>query len=154
MSKSDLFLDSSALVAGIISTAGAARALLVLGEIGKVQLSISEQVIAETEHAIARKIPAVLSLVRQVILNSGVKVFPDPVVAEVLACLTWMDDPTDVPILVAAMKARVDYLATLNRRHFLQDETLSQRAGLRIGTPGDALAWVREELARGSQPGK
>lgn len=149
MPKPDLFLDSSALVAGIISSVGATRALLVLGEIGKVQLSISEQVIAETEHAVARKIPSVLSLVRQVILNSGVKIFSDPDFSEVQTCLNWMHDPTDVPILVAAMKAQVSYLVTLNRKHFLEDASLSQRAGFRIGTPGDALAWVREELSKG-----
>lgn len=149
MSVPDLFLDSSALIAGIASPTGAARALLLLGETRKIQLSISEQVVAETERAVARKIPAVLSLVRQVILNSGVRIYPDPAYSDVQACLPWMDDPADVPILVAAMAAKVDYLVTLNHKHLLEDASLAQKSGLRIGTPGDALAWVREELAKG-----
>ena len=144
----DLFLDSSALFAGIGSPTGAARALLLLGETQQIQLTISEQVVAETERAVARKIPAALSLVRHAILHSGVKILPDPPFADIQACLSWMNDPTDVPILVAALNARVDFLVTLKRKHFLDDVTIAQKSGLRIGTPGDALAWVREQLVR------
>ncbi len=55
-------------------------------------------------------------------------------------------DPDDVSILLAAMQANVDYLATHNRRHFLDDPKVAERAGIRIGTPGDVLAWIRENL--------
>ena len=52
----------------------------------------------------------------------------------------------DVPIVVAAMKAQVDYLVSFNRRHLIDDPGVAAQSGLRIGTPGDALAWVRELL--------
>ena len=144
----NIFLDCSALFAGIVSSIGAARALLILGETQHIQLVISEQVVAETERAIARKIPMALSLVRQAILNSKAKIYPDPTIIEIQAYMSWMNDPTDVPILVAAMKAQVDYLVTLNRRHFLEDTNLAQKSGLYIGTPGDALVWVRGQLGK------
>ena len=54
----------------------------------------------------------------------------------------------DVSIVVAAMKAQVDYLVTFNRRHFIDDPGVAARSGLPIGTPGDGLAWVREQLDR------
>jgi predicted nucleic acid-binding protein len=147
MSEISLFLDSSALFAGIVSRNGAARVLLLLGEARRVKLLISEQVIAETERAIARKAPAALPVVRQMILHSQAQVLRDPPIEEVRAHLYWMSDPTDVPILLAAMRAKVDFLVTLNRRHFLDDPQVSQHSGLRIGTPGDALAWVRGQLS-------
>ena len=59
MPKIDLFLDSSALMAGIISAQGAARALLLLGEDEKIILTVSEQVIAEVESNIALKLPKI-----------------------------------------------------------------------------------------------
>ena len=37
-------------------------------------------------------------------------------------------------------------LVTLNRRHFIDDPEVARRSDLRIGTPGDALAWVRGEI--------
>ncbi|MDX9865493.1 MAG: hypothetical protein RBT34_11875 [Anaerolineaceae bacterium] len=40
----------------------------------------------------------------------------------------------------------MDFLVTLNRRHFIDDPRVVQVSGLRIGTPGDALAWVRERM--------
>jgi hypothetical protein len=46
------------------------------------------------------------------------------------------------------MKAKVDYLVTLNRRYFLEDANLAQKSGLYIGTPGDALVWVRGQLGK------
>lgn len=53
---------------------------------------------------------------------------------EVQANLYLLNDPTAVPILLAATKAKVDYLATGNRKHFLDDPKVSERSGLTIGT--------------------
>jgi len=146
MSKVKLFLDSSALFAGIASPKGAARVLLLLGETGRVILIISEQVIAETERATARKIPGALREVRLAILKSGVMIHPDPPVEAIWEHRDWIKHAADVPILVAAVHAEVDYLVTLNRKHFIDDSQVSVRTSLRIGTPGDALTWVRERL--------
>jgi predicted nucleic acid-binding protein len=141
-----LFLDSSALFAGIVSPSGAARVLLLLGETGQINLLVSEQVIAETERAVARKIPRALNEVRQAILKSGLKITADPPLEAVLERLDWINHAADVPILTAAILMKVDFLVTLNRKHFLDDPQVAERSGLRIGTPGDALAWVRSQL--------
>jgi len=62
------------------------------------------------------------------------------------ANLYLIDDPNDVPILHAAMKAKIDYLATHHCKHFLDDPKVAEKSGLKIGTPGDVLAWIRENL--------
>jgi hypothetical protein len=49
MSKLNIFLDSSALIAGSISESGAAHVLLQLGESEDILLTISEMVIVESE---------------------------------------------------------------------------------------------------------
>ncbi len=153
MRKANLFLDSSALFAGIASTTGAAHALLALAEAGLIALTVSEQVIAETERSLARKVPAALPAYRQALRGLGLHIVRDPTPEAVLARQDWMAHPADVPILVAAMHAGVDYLVTLNRRHFIEDPAVAAHSGLRIGTPGDALAWVREEDAANATSG-
>jgi predicted nucleic acid-binding protein len=150
MPKNDIFFDSSALIAGIVSAAGAARALLLLAEDEKIRLSVSEQVITEVERNIARKIPQALPFSRELILRAKIRILRDPAVEDVLSHLDWISHPADVPILVAASRARVDFLATLNTKHFMSDTEVSRRSGLRIGTPGDALIWVREQLSKAS----
>ncbi len=147
MSKINLFLNSSALFAGIVSADGAALALLLLAETGHIQVTISEQVVTETERAIARKLLQALADLRQAIFASKVQIVSDPSPEVVRANLHLISHAADVPILLAAMKAEVDYLATLNRTHFIDDPDVAVRTGLRIGTPGDALQWIRGQLS-------
>ncbi len=146
MPEINLFLDSSALIAGIVSTKGAARALLLLAESGHITVTISEQVLAETERTIARKVPLALGDLRQAILASQPRIVRDPSPEDVNAHPNLVSHPADVPILLAAMQAKVDYLVTLNRKHFIDDSGVSKRSGLRIGTPGDVLIWVRGQV--------
>ena len=147
MPKIDLFFDSSALMAGMISAGGAARALLLLAEDEKILLTVSEQVIVEVERNLARKAPQALPFARQLILATNLRIVRDPSPELVKTHMDWISHPADVPILVAAVQARVDFLVTLNTRHFLEDPGVAQRSGLLLSTPGDALAWVRNRLA-------
>ncbi len=147
MSKINLFLDSSALFSGIISSTGGARALLLLAESDQISITISEQVVAETERAVARKAPNALADLREVILASKAKIIHDPTPGEVQANLDLISHAADVPILLAAMKADVGFLVTHNRIHFIDDPEVARNSNLQIGTPGDALIWVREQLA-------
>ncbi len=147
MPKFNIFLDSSALIAGAISDTGAAHVLLQLGESEDILLTISEMVIVESERSIAIKSPRTLNDFRSLIKKAKIRIVGDPSRKEVEANLYLIEDPNDVPILLAAMKAKVDYLATHNRRHFLDDSKVAERSGLKIGTPGDVLAWIRENLS-------
>lgn len=148
MSRAEVFFDSIALFAGVVSATGAARALLLLSEAGVlIQVIVSEQVIAETERNVARKLPRALPYYREALRSGAVKIVNDPTREEVTHCRGIISHQADVSIVVAAMKANVDYLVTLNRRHFLDDPEVARRSGLRVGSPGDCLAWVRN-LAR------
>lgn len=146
MKKANIFLDSSALIAGIISEAGAAHALLQLGETEDIALKISEAVFQETIRSIARKSRENLEDVQKEIQRSNIQILSDPSHEEIRANLYLMDDPDDVPILLAAVQAGVDYLATHDHKHFLDDPKIAEQAGIRIGTPGDVLAWLRDAL--------
>ena len=143
MANPVLFLDSSALFAGVFSPTGAARALLVLGEVGRISITISEQVIAETERALARKAPKALPNYREALRHTGMHIERDPSTKDVEPHLGIISHEADLPIVVAAIKAKVDYLVTLNRRHFMDDPLVSSRSGLQIGTPGDVLNWLK-----------
>ena len=147
MSKIKVFLDSSAVIAGIISSAGASRVLLVMSENGQIETFISEQVIVESERSIARKVPRALPEFRQTLKDGGLKVVHNPTQEEIDENISLIADPDDVPILLAAMRVHVDYLATHNRKHFLDDPRVAEKSGLKIRTPGDVLTWIRENLS-------
>ena len=146
MKKVSIFLDSSALIAGVISENGAAHVLLQLGETESVSLTISKFVFNETTRSIGRKSPENLANVQKEKEKKKIVIAQDPSQEEIQANLYLMDDPDDVPVLLAAIKAKVDYLATHDHKHFLNDPKVAEKAGLKIGTPGDVLAWIRENL--------
>ena len=110
-------------------------------------ITISEQVVTETERVIARKVPQVLNDLRQAILASKACIVSDPSLDDVMAHQTLISHPADVPILLAAMRAKVDHLITFNRKHFIDDPSVAHNSGLIIGTPGDALRWVRGSIS-------
>jgi len=149
MPRPNLFIDSSALFAGVVSSRGAARALLLLAESEHLTITVSEQVVAETERALTRKVPQALPYYREALRSTRLRIVHDPSREESEAHSDIIAHPPDVPIVVAAMKAGVDCLVTLNRRHFIDDEGVAARSGLQIRTPGEALAWVRDRLAQG-----
>lgn len=146
MKKLNIFLDSSAVISGIISETGAAHALLQLGETEDILLTISELVFNETSRSVARKSPDNLEDVQKEIKKAKIKIIQDPSHEEIQANLYLIEDPDDVPILLAAIKAKVDYLATHDKKHFLNDPKVEERAGIKIGTPRDVLNWIRENL--------
>ena len=147
MKKPHIFLDSSVLIAGVLSPTGAAHALLDLGEHDYIYLMVSEYVIVESERSILKKSPRNIPILRDSIRRANLNIIRDPSQKENDDNLYLISDPNDVPILLSAMKAKVDFLATHNRKHFLDDPKVVELSGLQIGTPGDALAWVRENLA-------
>ena len=146
MPKAKIFLDSSALIAGVISAAGAARVLLVMSEKGDIDLLISDHVITETERSLMKKVPHALPDYRETLKDANIRVVRNPSMKEIQENLHLIADENDVPILLAAIKAKVDYLATHNRKHFLDDPKVAEQVGFKIGTPGDVLAWIRENL--------
>ncbi|MBK7449982.1 MAG: PIN domain-containing protein [Anaerolineales bacterium] len=132
-------------MAGVISENGAAHVLLQLGETGDVSLKISEFVFNETTRSIGRNPENLENVQRD---REGKNCHSSrPPHEEIQANLYLMEDPDDVPILLTAIKAKVDYLATHDRKHFLADPKVAEKAGLKVGTPGDVLAWIRENLS-------
>jgi len=86
------------------------------------------------------------NLIEVAIINpkASMTAVENPVLEEIAAHQGIISRAADVPIIVSAMKAEVDYLATFNRRHFIDDPTVAASSDLRIGTPGDALNWFRK----------
>jgi predicted nucleic acid-binding protein len=146
MSKIKIFFDSSALIAGVISSTGAARVLLVMSERKEILLFINEHVIAETERSLAKKVPIALPEFRRTLKDTDFKIIPNPTAREVRQSLYLINDPNDVPILLSAIKIKADFLATHNCKHFIDDPKAAELSGLRIGTPGDALKWIQERF--------
>jgi predicted nucleic acid-binding protein len=50
----------------------------------------------------------------------------------------------DAPIVAAAAKAKVDYLVTWDRKHFVDDPKVTERSGLMILTPDRLMVILKK----------
>jgi predicted nucleic acid-binding protein len=141
-----VFLDTSALFAGIWSSEGGGRMVLKLGEAGVVRLLVSPQVIGELEGALRRKAPTAMGALALILERSGVEITDTPPPEVVQDAINLIDHLGDARILAAAMTAGVDYFITLDKEHFLENQAVMESMPFPIGTPGDFLTWFRERL--------
>ena len=140
-----VFLDTSVLLAGLASPRGASNVILALAEAGLLTLVVSEQVLVEAERNLQEKLPKAIPEYERFLNTCPLERIADPSTEDVVKA-KGIIHPKDASILVAAKSAQVDYLVTLNRKHFLDDPGVARTSGLRIGAPDDFLAWLREQL--------
>ena len=141
-----VFLDTSALIAGIISPTGAAHEVLRLCEAKVLTSVISRQVLVEADRNLSEKLPALIPDYRDLLRHLSPLIVEDPSEQAVEEAATVINHK-DAPILAAALEANVDYLVTWNTRHF-QKKAVKEYARFRIVTPGELLQEFRQALLK------
>jgi len=139
-----VFLDTSALIAGIASVKGAARAVLQLAETGLIEVIVSRQVIVEADRNIEDKLPEMLGEYREFIKFLAPVMVDDPSFVEIKRFLTVIN-PDDAPILAAAVNADADFLVTWDKKHFI-GKNINVQSNMKIVTSGEFLKYFRESL--------
>ena len=145
--KVNVFLDTSALFAGIWSSTGGARMILKLGEAGAVNILVCSQVLNEIDGVIRKKSPDNLSHLALILDRSRTKVAPNPSEDLFNKCNQLLPHKGDAEIIAAAWEILIDFFVTLDRRHFIDNSSLIQAIPFPIGTPGDFLTWFRRRFS-------
>jgi len=105
-------IDANVLFSGI-NWEGVPSQILARALVGDLRLVLVEYVIGEARTRIAEKIPHASAKYEQFLAVCNYEVLPDPTDQEVQANLDLVyRDPFDVPIALAAIKARVDVLVS------------------------------------------
>jgi predicted nucleic acid-binding protein len=139
-----VFLDTSALIAGMVSPSGAAREVLRLAEARAIELVVSRQVLAEADRNLVAKLPALLDDYHLLLRHLAPVIVDDPSRVAVQEAARVIHR-NDAPILAAARIAAVDYLVTWNTRDFLTDRVRGW-ASFPVLTPGEFLQTFRDTL--------
>ena len=141
------FVDASVLFAASYSPTGASRELLRLAFHGEVELVTSDDVLEEARRNLAAKLPDTLDLFQQIVeLIPFEIVTPTP--EEVQEAATYTEHK-DAPIVAAAIKAQVDYLTSLDKRHLVGVPEVAQGSGLKIVLPQELLEAIRGQASVG-----
>ena len=134
--KLRVFLDTSAILAGLNSPTGAAGVILAACFSKQITPVISPDVIEEAKRNIFLKFPH-LTTAWQSFLLIPPSVAKNPTIKQVQAAYNVL--PTsDAPILAAAIATKPNALVTWNTRHFLR-KAVTEMVDFPILTPGDFL---------------
>jgi predicted nucleic acid-binding protein len=134
-----IFLDSSVLYAAAFSKTGPARRLILKGLEGRVSLVISELVLDETKRNLKKNAPEAL-LYFTILADLFSPGITNPTTADVRKAAQVVH-LKDAPIVAAAAKAKVEYLATHDVKHLLAHaRAVEQAYGITVLTPAELLS--------------
>jgi len=132
-----VFLDTNVLISGLASRKGASAAILDLGEAEEIRIVISKHVLIEADRVFLAKFPHLIDRFRVFIKNLAPLLLEDPKPQDVRDA-NKVIEMGDAPILAAVKSQKVDYLVTLNTKHF-QTAQVRSYISTPIVTPGEFL---------------
>ena len=143
-----VMVDADVLFAGSASPSdrSASTVVLRLSDLRLIDGVASEQVVAEAEKNLRKKVAAAVPMFQDLV-SACLRVVPDPTADEVLA-LDGLADPKDLPILTAAVRDECDVLVTFNERDYRPGHP-----DVEVVTPGVLVQRVRRLVAQASARG-
>ena len=137
-----IFLDSSVLLSAAYSATGHSRDLLLMAARNEIVIVISQLVLEETRQNLSDYSPNPVAYLEQLIEAIPFE-FVRPTRHEVVAAANLVA-LKDVPIVAAALKAALDLLVTLDKKHLLGKPELIEYLGIPIVTPLEAVESIRK----------
>jgi len=128
------------------SEEGGSRLILKLGEAGMLHILISRQVMSEVEGVINRKSLDLLPLLGMLIDQSRSHLVPSAPANEIEKLYRIVGHAGDAHVAADAMHAKAEFLVTLDKAHLLGNTKLQHHVSCRIVSPGDFLAWFRQQI--------
>lgn len=143
-----VFLDTSAVFAAVLSATGGARALLKMGESGAIGVWLGPMVLKEADEVFRRKAPDLLPLLATLLHQAQAQTGPPATAEQQARTAALVDYAPDARIVAEALACQADFLVTHDQQHLLRNPRLDVLP-FRVGTPGDCLAWLRQQLIGG-----
>ena len=136
-----VFIDTNVLVAGLVSTKGASAVILDLGEAEEIRIVISQHVLIESDRVFLAKFPYLIDRFRVFIKDLAPLLLEDPK-SQAVHEANKVIELGDAPILAAVKSTHIDYLVTLDTKHFETDK-VQNYISTQIVTPGEFLKAFR-----------
>ena len=113
---------------------------------GAIALWVGPSVLAEADALFLGKAPDLRPALAVLLAWANVEIGPQPGKDLLAHAETVIPYRPDARILAEALAANADFLVTHDQAHFLDNPLLSSLS-CQVGTPGDALSWLRGRLS-------
>lgn len=138
-----VLLDTNVVVSGLNSKTGASAGILTLSKQKAFTIFITPYILEEVASVIKRKFPKILPYFKQLVKADVFDLVPNPPATIVKRAARIISDLKDAAILATAMEEKVNFLITLDRKHFIDDSTVAKKSGLKIVLPKDFIRLFR-----------
>jgi predicted nucleic acid-binding protein len=144
-----VFLDSNVILSGLLSEKGAPRIILDLLSLGLPFLIglTGRYNLIEIERNLRKEMPGLLSLYKACLPKLHLKVVPLPRPKEVRDFSREITEK-DIPVLISAIRSKVDFLVTGDKQHFGKMKGLDQYP-FRVVTPSEFIDSILPEIIKG-----
>ncbi len=135
-----VLIQSSVLFSASLSAKGGSRQILNLAKQGKIYAFTSYDIIDEVREHLKQDYPEHLEQLNDFIKNYKLEIHPPLSVKDVLPFKKgYVQDKDDVHVVAVAAKLDIEYLISLDKKHFLQNTKLAKKLNIRIVSPGEFL---------------
>lgn len=138
-----IFLDTSVIIAAVLSSTGGARQVFYLGEAGVLNLMVGPNVLREADEVVRRKVPVTLPLLAQLLAAGHVETAPKPTLKQVETAQALVQYPPDAHVLAEAIAAQPAWFITHDKKHFL-NQRRKIKLSFKIGTPGELIQTIKD----------
>ena len=139
-----VFLDASVLFSASYSSRGASREIIRRGIWGELTVVVSRYVLEEVRRSLEAKAARAVDAYEEFVSLLSPEITPDASHAELKEAASYVN-LKDAPVVAAAVRAEVEYLVTLERRHLMRDSVVGRRSGLNIVTPEQLLTILKDD---------
>ncbi|MEK7078084.1 MAG: putative toxin-antitoxin system toxin component, PIN family [Patescibacteria group bacterium] len=132
--KTKVFLDSSVIIAALLSSTGGSFRICKESHEGRLMLQANKYVLKELREVLNRKYPERLEQLSLLLQFAKIKIRSNPKVQLVEQSVKIIQ-AEDAPILAGAIQARANFLITLDRKDFMTKKLAESGLPLIIVTP-------------------
>ena len=142
-----LLLDTSVVLSALLSDRGGSSGIFDLAGVGLIHIAITEAIALEAHAKVQQKfgVSEVVGL-RSLLTTFKSAIKPSPVLSDLKKYNHLIVDQNDRHILAGAVNYGVDYLITLDKKHFFTEKLERADLGFIIRTPGEFLKEFREQF--------
>ena len=135
-----VLVQSSVLFSAALSPAGGSRQILNLAQQKRIYTFNSQDIIDEVKEHLQEDYPEYLNQFEDFIQNYNLAIHPPLSQEDVLLFKEgYIQDKGDAHVVAVAAKLEIDFLISLDKKHFLQNIKLAKKLNIRIVSPGEFL---------------
>ncbi|MBI5356094.1 putative toxin-antitoxin system toxin component, PIN family [Candidatus Collierbacteria bacterium] len=143
MKSLTVFLDTSVILSGLISSTGGSGKLLTAGAKKKIKLIATEKIVREAASNLS-KVNIQTQAFENLLSSRTIQVINTPSEEKIMKFIPMINDPGDAHVLAGVVHSRATILISLDKKHILVSKVKRTLRPIKIFSPKQFWKWLRQ----------